>query len=233
MRFRVLAAAIIGVPLALGALSDAAVGAPSAARGNAPFSEAMPANVIVLADESASIHSFAGEQQAAAEIANAAWSAKSQVAIYGFGSAPPGEPEDDAATKICGLTPVATSQDIATLDGCAGRIKGRPSDAWNTDFNAALTVAGKVLSAQGAAGQGRAQLIFMLTDGTLDLGTGPGTAAAKQQLYGVVLPGLAQQGVEVWPVGFGAADVPTLTKIAGGALRRSGAARQAPEGPRR
>src|SRR5580658_580262 len=150
MRLRILAAVAIGVPLALGAVAGNTAGAFRVARVAMPFSEARPANVIILADESGSMDlpgELPGVRQAADEIANAAWSADSQVGIYGFGSAPPGQPEGTAVEKICGLTPVATSQDIAQLDQCAGQIKVRPGNADNTDFDEALTVAGQVLGA--------------------------------------------------------------------------------------
>ena len=219
MRSGVAAAVALSVPLLLAALAGPPANASLAARGSVPFSQARPADVIILVDESGSMATFPGElkgeRQAAAEIANAAWSANSQVAIYGFGSAPPGEPESAAVDKICGLTPVATRQDIAILDGCAGRIEVRPPDAFNTDFNAALSAAGQVLTAQGAASRGRVPLVFMLTDGTLDLGNTRATANARQQLP-VTLRGLAQQGIEIWPVGFGAADVGALAAIAAG-----------------
>ncbi len=221
MRFRIVALVALSVPLALAALAEPPAGAAApAVRGTAPFSEAVAADVIILADESGSMGNFPGElpgeRQAAAEIASAAWSKNSQVAIYGFGSAPPREPEPTAVNKICGLTPVATQQDIATLDDCASQIKVRPSGAQNTDFGAALTVAGQVLAAKEATEQGRVPLVFMLTDGTLDLGSGPATAVARQQLFGVILPGLASQHIEVWPVGFGAADLNALAAIAAG-----------------
>jgi hypothetical protein len=216
------AAVTLSVPFALAALVGAPAGASPATYTAAPFSEATPTDVIILADESGSIGSrrypgeLPGERQAAAEIASAAWSADSRVAIYGFGSAPPGEPESAAVDKICGPTPVATQQDIAILDACASRIAARPPDAWNTDFDAALTVAGQVLTAEGTAGQGRVPLVFMLTDGTLDLGSAFATSAAQRQLSGVVLRGLDQRGIEIWPVGFGAADRGALDAIAGG-----------------
>jgi hypothetical protein len=222
MRFRTVAAAALSVPLALAASAVPPAGASPAVRSTAPFSEAKAADVIILADESGSMSSpsshgeLPGEQQAAAEIANAAWSKDSRVAIYGFGSAPPGQPEATAVNKICGLTPVATQTDIATLDGCASRIAVRPSNASNTDFGEALTVAGQVLTAQGPAAQGRVPLVFMLTDGKLDLGSTAATTAAQQELSGVILPGLASQHIEIWPVGFGAADNDALDAIAAG-----------------
>jgi hypothetical protein len=219
MRFRTVAAVALSVSLVLAALISPRAGASPIAQGTVPFSEATPANVVILADESGSIDlpgELPGERQAAAEIASAAWAKGSQVAIYGFGSAPPHEAESAAVDKICGLIPVASQQDIAALDNCASRIAVRPPDAWNTDFNAALTVAGQVLAAQGAAGQGRVPLVFMLTDGRLDLGNQAATAAAQQQLSGSVLPSLANQHIEIWPVGFGAADMSKLNAIAAG-----------------
>ena len=220
MRFRTVAAVTLSVPLALTALAGPTAGASPAARDAAPFGAAMPANVVILVDESGSMATYPGElpgeRQAVAEIANAAWAKDSQVAVYGFGSAPPGEAKSTAVAKICGLTPVTTPQDIATLDGCASRIKVRPPGADNTDFDEALTVAGQVLAAQGTAAQGRVPLIFMLTDGTLDLGSQPATNAAQQQLSGFVLPSLAAQQIEIWPVGFGAADLSALNAIAAG-----------------
>src|ERR1051326_1893616 len=67
--------------------------AQAAAHAGNPFAGAQPVTVVILADESGSVAqspgAIQGERQAASEIIQEEWSAQSQIAVYGFGSAPP------------------------------------------------------------------------------------------------------------------------------------------------
>lgn len=197
-----------------------------------PFSQAKSVNVVILADESGSIaqtpNALAGERQAAIEIIQAAWSPSSQIAVYGFGSAPSGRgaTASEAVDELCRLTELNTSTNLTSLTRCANLIapRTRPGEG-NTDFAAALMQAQSVLNAPDPLH--RVPLIFILTDGMLDVGpnspylprpstTAQGDNAAQQQLTGTILPSLRQFGAEVWPLGFGQANKKELDTFAAG-----------------
>ena len=220
MKFRTAAAVGLGILIPVFAWTSspsASAGAPS----TGPFSQATPVNVVILADESGSMaqsqNAIAGEQQASIEIIQAAWSSKSQIAVYGFGSAPPtrGASPSQAVDKLCGLTELNTAGNLDNLTRCANEIKPRSQiEGYNTDFAAALTEAESVLSAPDPLR--RVSLVFILTDGTLDLGNEAATVAAQQQISGTILPSLESAGIEAWPVGFGQADAGELSQFASG-----------------
>jgi len=183
---------------------------------------AQPVDVVILADESGSMLEFPNEitgmQQAATQIVDAEWSSQSRIAIYGFGSAPPGAQSTQAAIdQYCSLTPVDSTAARAALARCAGEIKGRQAGN-NTDFAAALQQAEAVLGASRAAGH--LPLVFFMTDGQLDEGpdslyvrkgvsdpTGAIGDGNAQALITAPSTGILAQlrgiGAEVWPLGFG------------------------------
>jgi hypothetical protein len=106
------------------------------------------------------------------------------------------------------------------LSGCAGDLKKRTlAQGQDTDFASAITQA---LATLGAAQDSAPKLIFMLTDGVLDVHNSPqyGTDAASRQTNGAAalteeLGDAAAQHVEIWPLGFGAqVDRDELAKIA-------------------
>jgi hypothetical protein len=230
MTFRTIAAATLGILVSVPAWA----GSMPASAGTTPaasFGQAKPVNVVILADESGSMGYFpnelTGEQQAAIDIIEAAWSPDSRVAVYGFGSAPPvrGVSASLAVTQLCPLTELNSRSDIQSLARCADEIavRTKPGED-NTDFAAALKEAEGVLSPPDPS---RVSLVFMLTDGMLDVAADspyapyPSTAtqgynAAQQLITGTILPSLKNAGIEVWPVGFGQADKGELSLFAGG-----------------
>ena len=230
MAFRTMAAVFLGIVCLVFAWTGTApamASAPSAF----PFGEANPVKMVILADESGSMQDFpneiAGEQQAAVDIIQAAWSPHSQVAVYGFGSAPPsrGASASQAVDKLCALTELNTTGNLVNLTRCAHLIAPRQAPENNTDFAAALDAAENVLSAPDPLH--RVPLVFILTDGMLDVGQDSpyapfpstdqqGNAAAQQQLSGTILPSLKSAGIEVWPLGFGEADASELSQFAHG-----------------
>jgi von Willebrand factor type A domain len=200
---------------------------PAAASAGGPFNAVQPVNVVILADVSGSIGDFPGaiqgERQAASEIIQEEWSPQSQIAVYDFGSAPPvrGAPATDAVQQLCGLTPLAGAQARNELINCANAITPRTqAQGWNTDFAAALDKAENVLSTPGTAHN--APIVFILTDGMLDLGApnpyaasvAAGDTAAQNDLVTSILPGLKSLGAQIWPVGFGQADQQELSLFA-------------------
>jgi len=85
------ALAVLVLPL-LACAGAAATTSAGELAGATPFGMAQPVNVVILADESGSMQQYpseiSGERQAAAQIVQEEWSPQSQIAIYGFGSAP-------------------------------------------------------------------------------------------------------------------------------------------------
>ena len=231
MVFRTAAAVSLGAILTFLAWTGSA-SASAGASSATPFSDAKPVNVVILADESGSMLDYpseiTGEQQAAIEIVQAAWSPQSQIAVYGFGTAPPtrGVSPSQAIDKVCGLTELNTTGNLNTLTRCANLIAPRrQAGEDNTDFAAALTEAQNVLSAPDPLH--RVPLVFILTDGMLDVGADSpyapwpssdqaGNVAAQQKLTGIILPEMKNLGIQIWPVGFGRADQGELSGFARG-----------------
>jgi hypothetical protein len=199
-----------------------------------PFGSAEPVNVVILADESGSMQQYsneiAGEQQAAAQIVEEEWSPQSQIAIYGFGSAPDkrGAQPQAAIDQYCGPTVLTGPGARAKLTHCATEIKARTlAEGNNTDFAAALNQALTVL---GSPQPGSLSLVFILTDGQLDVGQdspysgwgssdAAGYTAAQQLIVNPttgILHKLQGVGAEIWPVGFGQADTSELSLFARG-----------------
>jgi len=174
---------------------------------------------------------LAGVRLAAAQIVQEEWSPQSQIAIYGFGSAPDtrrAQPQS-AIDQYCGPTELTGGAARAKLTQCAAEITPRTeAQGWNTDFAAALNQALTVLGAPQSVT--RLPLVFILTDGQLDVGpdspySGYGSSdtagnIAAQELITNPSTGFLHQlrgiGAEIWPVGFGQADTTQLSVFARG-----------------
>lgn len=204
------------------------------------FGTAQPVNAVILADESGSMKDYAsevaGERQAAAQIAQEEWSPQSQIAVYGFGSAPDqqGAQSQAAIDQYCAPTELTNNAARNRLAECAAEIKPRTqAQGYNTDFTAALSQALDVLSA--SQGTNRLPLVFILTDGKLDEGpdspysgwgstAAAGTAAAQNLITNPstgILRRLRSIGAEIWPVGFGDADKTELNLFAEGGAQNA------------
>jgi len=209
-----------------------------------PFGIAQPVNVVILADESGSMQQYpnevSGERQAATQIVQEEWSPQSQIAIYGFGSAPDkrGALPQSAIDQYCGPTELTGNAARTELTRCADEIRPRTkAQGYNTDFAAALTQAKTVLGAPQAVS--RLPLVFILTDGHLDVGSNSpysgrpssdaaGNAAAQKLITDPstgILHELRSIGAEIWPVGFGQAEKGELSVFA-----RGGAQNDCPAG---
>ena len=219
-----------------------AANAASVRAGSAsiPFGTAEPVDAVILADESGSMQEYSsevtGERQAAAEIVQEEWSQQSQIAIYGFGSAPDqrGAQSQAAIDQYCAPTELTNNAARDRLAECAAEIKPRTAaQGNNTDFAAALTQALDVL--RDARGTNRLLLVFILTDGQLDEGPdspysgwgstdAAGTAAAQNLIKNSstgILHQLRTVGAEIWPVGFGDADTNELSLFAKGGAQNA------------
>lgn len=201
---RILAAFVVavtpGVPL------------PPAAAGAAPPPEVRPAEVVILVDESRSLtdEDVRQERAAAQVLAMGEFSARSRVEVIGFGSR--NTHEQHATDVVCPMSPVATPQDRQTLANCIGRLHRR-TDAEGADTDHATAIQ-RALAALADAPQGDSKIVFLLTDGVLDVHASvdwPGNdaterRAAAQQDLRTRLDDARKEGVQVWPLGFGESD---------------------------
>jgi hypothetical protein len=237
--FAVLLAGLV-LPVVHGPVAATAMTAAKADSSGVPFGSIAPVNVMILADESGSMQEFpneiAGEQQAAIQIVQEEWSPQSQVAIYGFGSAPDqrGALPQAAIDQYCPPTELTGQSARTELTHCAVEIKPRTAaQGYNTDFAAALTQALTMFKIHQPIS--RLPLVFILTDGQLDVGPNSpysgwgssgaaGNAVAQQLIINTstgILHKLRSIGAEIWPVGFGQADKTELTLFAQGGAQNS------------
>jgi hypothetical protein len=224
-----MAAAALGGP----AGAAARTGPSAATRAAAAMAAAdptglQPIDFVVLVDESGSIGQVTGEMDderaAAALLTQSEISAASKAAVIGFGSAPAAG--DSAVDQVCPLTTLDTTG-RQHLSGCVGGLHVRTDQQGNdTDFPNALNQA---LSTLGQAGDQAPKLIFMLTDGQLDVRQSAswGADADSRQHNAEValdqtLAAARAQSVQIWPLGFGPqVDPAELDKIAAGAYQTS------------
>ena len=154
------------------------------------------------------------------------------MAVLGFGGADAassaGNPQMPV-DQVCPLTQVNTADKRQSLSDCIGNLRERTyGQGWNTDFISAINQATSDLSTSGDSA--RPLLMFMLTDGHLDLFGDPAYSGSAQQvqnaaednLLNQALPAAKRAGVEIWPLGFGRdVDVSELGKIAAGGAQGS------------
>lgn len=193
-----------------------------------------PANIVIAVDESGSIQpsEMRQEQQAARLIALGEFGNGSKVGVLGFGGADAMESASNPqppVDQVCPLTEVSTAANRQGLSDCIARLHVRTqAEGWNTDFISAIEQA--VSDLVGSQDKGRPALMFLLTDGHLDLYGDPaysGTqqqvdAAAQANLTSQALPAARRAGVEIWPLGFGTdVDLSELTQIAEGGAQGS------------
>ncbi|WP_285485239.1 vWA domain-containing protein [Amycolatopsis sp. NBRC 101858] len=182
---------------------------------------ALPAlQVVVLVDESGSLGEpdVAREKEAARTIVYSALAPGSVISVVGFGSS--NGPGQSAVQVACPPTALDSAQQRDSLAGCIGGLHRRaPAEGDGTDHATALQQA---LGFVGAA-KPEKKLIFLLTDGKLDVSDSPawgdtparrnGAAAAKVQ---ETLNDLDRAGAQVWPLGFGKVDNAALHGFAKG-----------------
>jgi hypothetical protein len=220
-----------GSAAALAAVFAALAGPGASAPAHIPAAPAassfdQPADVVIAVDESGSITTaeMAQEREAADQIAIDDFAPGSHVEVIGFGGV------DSAASSSNPETPfdlVCQMQEIGTgtgLASCIADLRIRQlGQGYNTDFGAALGQAVGDLQ-NTDPGSGVAKDVFMLTDGMLDVdgsnnADSPANQAAQKALFSSnpqasPLAQAAQDGVDVWTLGFGAdADMDELNQI--------------------
>ncbi|WP_203901830.1 vWA domain-containing protein [Virgisporangium aliadipatigenens] len=171
----------------------------------------MPVRAVILVDESGSLtpEQLSAEKSAAALIAQSEFAPESELAVVGFASS--NAPGQSPVDNVCPLTKVDSDLHRNSLAQCVQKLRRREDSEGNdTDFANALNDA---LSIIGTADAGQQKMIFLLTDGALDVGRSPSWGgpdatpvernAAARQAMNASLQIAADRGVQVWPLGFG------------------------------
>jgi hypothetical protein len=217
-----MASIAMGLVLFLHVPANAAATGATVATGAAQAGTGPSVDVVILGDESGSMldnaNEFVGMEQAATQIVDLEWSPQSRIAIYGFGSAPPGKPASTAIDQYCPLTALDSPGARGTLIRCAAEIQARTAGN-NTDFAQALQQAYEALARSRAAGH--LPLVFFMSDGALDEGPNSSYAHGASDPNGAIGNSAAQAlitapstgwlarlrgiGAEVWPIRFGSA----------------------------
>lgn len=182
-----------------------------------------PIQAVVLIDESGSetAASVAAERDASALLAEGELSNQSSFQFVGFGSS--NGPGQSAVVPYCHFITVSSSHERQRAAACAGRAHRRTDKEGNdTDHATALSYAVDQLS---RAPRGKTRVIFLLTDGVLDVCRSPRfgrtcderNRQARQELNGATLPAARRAGIQIWPLGFGGAvNRPALEGFAQG-----------------
>ncbi|MFI0370817.1 vWA domain-containing protein [Actinomadura sp. 1N219] len=163
----------------------------------------------ILVDESGSLTEadVREEIKAATTIALGGLNSRSRVAIYGFGSQ--NRTGQNAITEACPPVVLDSSVKKDSLGACVRKLHRRADSEGNdTDHAAALA---KGLGSLGNGGpQGALKVVFLLTDGRLDVHRSPiygriesdrNSEAQKQVDTQLALA--RANGTQVWPLGFG------------------------------
>ena len=192
-----------------------------------------PLDFAVVVDQSASLSEkdLAREVEAAALISQGEISGRSRAMVIGFGSAE--KAGQSAVDEVCELT-VADAAGRQELSRCVQKLAhpDRKRTGPGTDFPAALRQATSRLAGdRKAAGATKPKVVFLLTDGRLDVADSPNYGQSRdpetRQKYGrkalaEELRRARAEKVQIWPLGFGdrdAIDGRALRKMAAGGYR--------------
>ncbi|MFB7453968.1 VWA domain-containing protein [Streptomyces sp. NPDC056194] len=224
---------LAGVLLALpGPLTApaAATGAAGVTRTAADPAEGPdPLDFAVVVDQSASLaeKDLARETEAAALLSQGEISERSRATIIGFGSSE--KAGQSPVREVCPLT-VADAAGRERLSACVQQLGRRDAARMGpgTDFPAAVRQAvTRLTEAGGAKTPAVPKVVFLLTDGKLDVADSPeyGTDRDTRQSNGArrlteELARARAAGVQIWPLGFGSEiDRSALTAMAEGGYR--------------
>ncbi|MFD5752847.1 VWA domain-containing protein [Streptomyces sp. NPDC127033] len=215
--------ALAGLIAVTGAAPGHATGAPG--RTGAVTEGADPIDFAVVVDQSDSLsqEDLDREVEAAALIAQGEISDRSRATVIGFGSSE--KHGQTPVTEVCPPT-VVDSSGRSYLNGCVKKLSRRDARMGpGTDFPAALRQALTRLTQDDRTGTPK--VIFLLTDGKLDVRDSPeyGADAASRQSdaarqLGEQLARAREESVQIWPLGFGdAIDRDALKEMAEGGFR--------------
>ncbi len=214
-RWRRLGAAL-GVVLGVAATLLPLSTVPGAAQDEPPTLP--PLQVVVLVDESGSLGEadVAREIEAASTIGGSTLAPGSEVSVVGFGSSD--GPGQSAVHVVCPPTELDSQQKRDSLATCIPALHRRTKQEGDgTDHVAALQQALDFVQAGGPD----KKLVFLLTDGKLDVSNSPAWGDTPQRRNGAaaakvteVLADLDSAGAQVWPLGFGNVDNTALRDFA-------------------
>ena len=192
---------------------------PATAGTDDPSLQEKPVDVAILVDESGSESptDVAQEVNAATILALGQLSGLSTVSVTGFGSSE--RQGQSAVGPLCPPTGVDTQDRLNALLVCIGRLHPRTADEGNnTDFVAAISQALYYLRQSDGD---RPKMIFLLTDGKLDVHLSSQYGAAEEDRNAAAgrqltdeLAQARETGVQVWPLGFGDVDAGALQSMA-------------------
>ncbi|MEV7279192.1 VWA domain-containing protein [Streptomyces sp. NPDC093111] len=231
---------LAGALLALsGPFGGPAAAAPVAGVPRTTASEASdgpdPIDFAVVVDQSASLadKDLVRETEAAALLSQGEISDRSRATVIGFGSS-----EKAGQSPVREVCPLLTVDEAGRrqLSDCVQGLSRRDSALMGpgTDFPAAirqavsrLTEAAGTGTGGGTGGKATPKVVFLLTDGKLDVGDSPeyGADPASRQANGAKrleeeLARARAAGVQIWPLGFGSGiDEAALTAMAEGGYR--------------
>ena len=178
-------------------------------------SDAVPLDVVVLADESGSETSvnIAAETQAAGTIAQAMFSPRSLVAVVGFGGVNHVAPNQNPVNVACQPTIASGAANLSYLATCVTGLHRRTeAEGDDTDYAAALGQAMSYFNPDTTYGKqsppGAVKVILMMTDGGVNVSRdtqqyGQDWMLGEEQAVNQQLALARQYGVQVWPLGFG------------------------------
>ncbi|TYC17715.1 VWA domain-containing protein [Actinomadura syzygii] len=209
-RVALIAALLTGqlIPLAPVRAESGTVASITAAGARAGAPEPTLMDVSILVDESGSLSDadVRAEISAATTIALGGLNSRSRVSIYGFGSQ--NQPGQNAITAACPPTVLDSPVKKDSLAACVRKLHRRADGEGNDTDHAAALANG--LSALNGGPQGALKVVFLLTDGRLDVHRSPNygrieedrnTEAQKQVETQLALA--AANRVQIWPLGFG------------------------------
>ncbi|MDT9690075.1 vWA domain-containing protein [Streptomyces sp. P9(2023)] len=208
--------------------AEAAQATAAKAAAPAPAEGPDPIDFAVVVDQSASLadKDLALETEAAALLSQGEISERSRATVIGFGSSE--KPGQSPVREVCPPT-VADAAGRQRLSDCVPQLTRRDAGRMGpgTDFPAAIRQAVSRLTEDGR--ENTPKVVFLLTDGKLDVGDSPeyGTDKASRQSNGEKrlaeeLARARAASVQVWPLGFGGEiDRAALTAMAEGGYRGS------------
>jgi hypothetical protein len=177
------------------------------------------ADVVILVDFSGSITNDIrypeAEKKALLNLVNVDWPKGSQIAILAFGASDSRNGGKPSTFPMCSENgePLRSVENMSTwIDQCAQIIGTKPVGP-NTDHNKAIHTAVDLLL--NSSNENSSKFVLLMTDGKLDVDNlnpvNPdyiGTSEEKdnqaiEELFTEVLPLARENGIQIWPVGFG------------------------------
>lgn len=205
----VLPALLAGLP------SQAAQAGPMARLAGPGLANVAVLDVVMLVDESGSEtpQKVQQEKATAGTIAQSMLNPRSRVTVIGFGGVNHVVPDQDPVNVVCVPTIASGQQNLSYLASCVNGLHRRSeAEGDDTDYSAALLEAMNYLAPSSTytppSPAGAIKVILMMTDGAVDVHRdtqqyGSDWQMGEQAAINHQLMLAQQDGVQVWPLGFG------------------------------